>query len=125
MSILEPARWTTLSAYLDELLDIPDADRPGWLDALARQHPAVAADLRSLIDEHRALDEERFLEGAPVMPPIQPTLIGETFGAYTIVASLGHGGMGSVWRAERSDGRFDREVAIKLLNPVIVGRGGQ
>jgi serine/threonine protein kinase len=40
-------------------------------------------------------------------------LPGTQLGAYEIVAPLGAGGMGEVYRA--LDGRLDREVAIKVL----------
>ena len=33
--------------------------------------------------------------------------------------------MGSVWLAERSDGRFDRRVAVKALNIALIGKGGE
>jgi serine/threonine-protein kinase len=33
--------------------------------------------------------------------------------------------MGSVWLAERSDGRFDRRVAIKFLNLALIGKAGE
>ena len=31
--------------------------------------------------------------------------------------------MGSVWLAERVDGRFDRRVAVKFLSVALAGRG--
>jgi serine/threonine protein kinase/Tfp pilus assembly protein PilF len=37
-------------------------------------------------------------------------------GAYVIVRELGHGGMGTVFLAERADGQFEKQVAIKILN---------
>ena len=46
-------------------------------------------------------------------------------GAYTLMSRIGHGGMGSVWLAPRSDGRYEGQVAIKLLNAALVGRGGE
>ncbi|MEZ5512519.1 MAG: protein kinase [Steroidobacteraceae bacterium] len=40
---------------------------------------------------------------------------GEVFGPYSLLSPLGEGGGGSVWRAQRTDGRFDVQVAIKIL----------
>ncbi len=40
---------------------------------------------------------------------------GATLGPYTILAELGHGGMGVVYTAH--DPRLNRQVAIKVLPP--------
>ena len=40
---------------------------------------------------------------------------GQQFGPYTLTNHVGSGGMGAVWRAVRSDGQFEGDVAIKLL----------
>lgn len=42
-------------------------------------------------------------------------VIGRQFGSYRILALLAQGGMGRVYRAERIDGTFERNVAIKIL----------
>ena len=42
---------------------------------------------------------------------------GSTLGPYTIIAELGHGGMGVVYAAR--DSRLDRQVAIKVLPPTL------
>ncbi len=46
---------------------------------------------------------------------IENTLIGQTLNAYTIIREIGYGGMGAVYLAERSDGKFEQKVALKLL----------
>jgi eukaryotic-like serine/threonine-protein kinase len=43
-------------------------------------------------------------------------LTGLTLGAYSLVECIGKGGMGVVYRGVRSDGAFERTVAIKLIN---------
>ncbi|WP_395375950.1 tetratricopeptide repeat protein [Marinicella sp. W31] len=41
---------------------------------------------------------------------------GTRIGSYKIVKELGQGGMGSVYLAERADGDFEQQVAIKLIS---------
>jgi eukaryotic-like serine/threonine-protein kinase len=43
-------------------------------------------------------------------PPAPGTLVG----VYRLVEKIGEGGMGEVYRAERADGLFGREVALKV-----------
>ena len=107
--------WQDLSPYLDQLLEIPPAERPAWLDTLRQRDSVLADRLESLLREHSALAHERFLEGELEVPTDEPSLIGTTVGAYTIVAPIGEGGMGTVWLGERADGEIQRKVAIKFL----------
>ena len=43
-------------------------------------------------------------------------------GSYRLLSPLGQGGMGVVWLAERSDGRFERHAAIKFPSIALRGR---
>jgi len=124
MSTLTGERWRALSPYLDEALDLTAAERAPWLAKVGGEHPELAADLESLLAEHDAIDHERFLEGGAVVIP-HPSLAGLRVGAYTLISPLGSGGMGTVWLAERSDGRFTRRAAVKLLNSALIGRSGE
>jgi tetratricopeptide (TPR) repeat protein len=42
-------------------------------------------------------------------------LMGQTVGAYRLTGVIGHGGMGTVYRAVRADDQFEKTVAIKML----------
>lgn len=55
---------------------------------------------------------------------IEVGLAGRQVGAYTLVSHIGSGGMGSVWLAERSDGRFERRAAVKFLSLALAGSHG-
>jgi serine/threonine protein kinase len=125
MSTLSSEHWQLLSPCLDQALAITGGEREAWLVSLAEQNPALAAQLRALLDEHRALAEEGFLEqGAGALPGAHG-LAGQAIGPYTLISQIGQGGMASVWLAERNDGRFERRVAVKFLNIALVGRGGE
>jgi serine/threonine protein kinase/Flp pilus assembly protein TadD len=116
---LDRARWAALSPYLDEALDLPRDGRTVWLERLRSRDAALAGELEALLAEHDRVEEDGFLQQGP--PPLS-TLAGQTLGAYTLRAPIGHGGMGSVWLAERSDGRYEGTVAVKLLNASLIGQ---
>src|SRR5690554_1909337 len=114
MSALTRERWRILSPYLDEALEMRPEERAAWLARLRRNNPHLAADLESLLAEQDALARQHFLEGAIVDRPEAPSLVGLRIGAHTLVSPIGSGGMGTVWLAERTDGRFTRKAAVKL-----------
>jgi serine/threonine protein kinase/Tfp pilus assembly protein PilF len=125
MAKLSPDQWQALSPYLDEALAMTEKERSPWLSSLRSQNQDMAEQLEMLFREHRALSEEGFLGNSSVGLPRSPGLEGQTLGAYTLVSQIGHGGMGSVWLAQRSDGRFERQVAVKFLNIALMGKGGE
>ena len=48
---------------------------------------------------------------------------GEIIGAYRVLSTLGAGGMGEVFLAERADSQFEQKVAIKIVHAGMFGRG--
>jgi serine/threonine protein kinase len=122
MSAIDSHRWQRASPHLDRALELPPPEREACLAQLRAEDPAVAADVEALLAEHRLLSAEGFLD-APIQVMELP-LAGATLGAYTLVSPIGQGGMGSVWLAARSDGRFEGRAAVKLLNAALVGRAG-
>ena len=125
MSTIKPNQWQALSSYLDQALTLSGEELSAWLDGLRAENPELASQLETLLEEHRAAEKEGFLEKGPPLPSSGMGLAGQTIGAYRVLSLIGHGGMGTVWLAERSDGRFQRRAALKLLNIALVGRGGE
>jgi len=127
MPSLNPDRWRALSPYLDEALELPTADRAAWLASVGARDADLAADLRAMLVEQDLVHESGFMEGAALAPGLapMPSLEGQVLGAYRLVSPIGQGGMGSVWLAERCDGRFEGRAAVKLLNTALIGRAGE
>ena len=54
-------------------------------------------------------------EAAPGYPVAPSARLGQRLGAFALVREIGHGGMGTVYLADRADGQFDQRVAIKVV----------
>ena len=116
MSDPNPEWWQAVSPFLDQALDMSDDERAAWLATLRNDDPDLAARLEALLQEHHVLGQERFLEESPAVFQDRAAIAGSRVGAYTLLTSLGEGGMGTVWLAERSDGEFQHKVAVKFLD---------
>jgi eukaryotic-like serine/threonine-protein kinase len=113
---LTDTRWQNLSPLLDELLDLSNDQRALRLRELRTTHAQFAEQLSELLAIHDSMSEPRAVDMAVACPSPSGSLAGQTLGAYRLQSEIGCGGMGSVWLAERSDQRFERSVAVKLLN---------
>lgn len=120
-----PQRWQQISPYLDHALSLSGDERAAWLASLREQDPTLASDLERMLEHHRALSNDRFLEEQPFEFPGKALAAGETINTYKLRALLGEGGMSTVWLADRSDGQFEGKVAIKFLSAAMAGQIGQ
>jgi serine/threonine protein kinase len=113
------SRWPILSPLLDELLDLPPDARDARLAQLRIENKTLADDLQELLSRQDAMEAAAFLDQPALLGPHLQA--GQVVGAYTLERELGQGGMGTVWLARRTDGRFDGEVAIKFLTAGLPG----
>ena len=115
MSTLSPGQWQEISPYLDHALSLSEKERDCWLESFRLEKPELAQVLQQLLEEHRALSDEHFLERMPIRVADGVSVLDHKIGAYKLISLIGQGGMGTVWLAQRSDGRFERQVAVKFL----------
>jgi serine/threonine protein kinase len=118
--------WQQISTDLDEILDLDAGARQAWLEGLQTRDPDRAQRVRAYMLDLEKLENDNFLGTAlPCILSASTSLVGRRFGSYTVDRAIGQGGMGTVWLAHRSDGRFAGEVAIKLLNGALPAGGSE
>lgn len=113
-------QWQELDQLLDAALELNPAARRRFLDG-AGANPDLVREVESLL----ACEEnvEGFL-GTPALAFSSDFFddgdgpeerAGQTVGRYQIMREIGRGGMGAVFLAERSDGEFQQQVALKIV----------
>jgi serine/threonine protein kinase len=124
MTEMSTDEWRSLSEHLDQALDLPEDSRAAWLDALALKDPAMAQRIAHAFALRAQAGFSGFLSGPSSIVIDQDsaaTLTGRPIGPYVIETEIGRGGMGSVWRARRADGRYQGSVAIKFVHASWMG----
>jgi len=118
-------RWSSrgaqLEALLDEAFELDPEARERFLEAV---EPALREDLARLLKADATpspVDDgcAGLVEAAAALSgfgDVYSTIAaGQQIGAYRLLRLLGEGGSASVWLAERDDGRFSHQVAVKCL----------
>ncbi len=112
-----PARWQQIKGILADALERGDpADRARFVEQSCHGDPALQREVESFLA--RETDGlETIADGAGTVLRSLPGAanLGQRLGAYELVREVGRGGMGAVYLARRADGRFEQQVAVKLL----------
>ena len=110
--------WSDIEALFEAALEQPPGERAVWLSDHC-DDPERRARVERLLAAHERsggiLDEPLYPPADESEVPSPDAAEGRRIGPYRTVHLLGHGGMGSVYLAERADGQFDQQVALKLL----------
>ena len=122
-------RTRRVDAVLDAVLTREPTQWPALLDEACSGDPELRREVEALLA--RLDTAGRFLDSPP--GAIAAALVAESreseselaadsfagrrIGAYRVDRELGRGGMSRVFLAERADGEFEQQVALKLLRP--------
>ena len=119
-------RWDEIDTLFQEALDCPPGERAAFLDeacgdaALRREVEALldaSMEASAFLERPAGASAEALWEEAASAPP-PPALEGRRIGPYRLDEEIGRGGMAAVYRAERADGAYRQQVAVKLVPPV-------
>src|SRR4029077_13448019 len=116
---LSAAEMAVMSRLLDEALPLDLTGRQRWLESLPPEHAALVEALRYALlqirEETPGAEQFATLIGAgDKAGAVRGLQAGDRVGPYQLVRPPGAGGMAEVWLAQRADGAFKREVALKL-----------
>lgn len=132
---MSPERWQQIKQVFQAALELRAEERAAFVKRQVRGDIGMQAEVESLLCAHEeAADfiEQPILErndlfgafsaadktnGETRTPRTQAENLDDNrrIGAYRIVREIGRGGMGAVYLAERADGEFRQQVAIKLI----------
>ena len=113
-------QWQNIRKILERALELDRAECAAYLDEAC----AGDAELRREIDSLLAANDQAtrgFLAGQAIdqagdlLELGSDTLQGRRIGPYQVLEEIGHGGMGTVYRAVRADDQYQKQVAIKVV----------
>ena len=115
---MNPERWQQVRELLDRAITAPENERPALLESACGADAELRSEVESLLRSHLQAGTE-FLKkpaldvGIAVLD--EGVRVGRRVGVYRLIEKIGQGGMGDVYRAERADGQYDKQVAIKFV----------
>ncbi|MEE4173734.1 MAG: serine/threonine-protein kinase [Xanthomonadales bacterium] len=112
------ADWEELQALFEAAAQLEGEERAAYLDAVCGEDTVLREELEALLNadaEDTLSPPGGFSDGLKSATSFDDQLEGSQLGAYTLLERIGAGGMGTVFLAERSDGAFERRVAVKVV----------
>ncbi len=110
---MTPERWQEIKRLFEAALACTPDQRRSFLAEACDGDAGLHQDVESLLTSHDRPGQLSDVLGMRILAA------GSRLGPYEILAVLGAGGMGEVYKAR--DTRLDRIVAIKVVSPLVAG----
>ena len=124
---MQSKRWKQIESILDTALTLSGEKRTNFVKEACENDNELLDEVHEILEAIQESEKTNFLESiltdnnllveevSGSQESSINSIIGEKIGAFKITGQLGLGGMGAVYKAERVDGQFSQQVAIKLL----------
>lgn len=125
---MNPTRWAKISEIVETALEKDDTERSVYLTQICGADTALRQEIESLLSFENIGEADIFDKNQlkaflfDENDEITNSYIDKQIGKYKTVRLIGEGGMGAVFLAERTDGEFEQQVAIKLLKQGFVSK---
>lgn len=113
---MDASRWQRIESLFHAAIERPPDERSAFLQAACADDPTMVNEIQRLLDADDA--PHSLLEGRAIdaLDADSSTLTpGAKVGSYRVIRTIGSGGMGIVYLAERADGQFEQRVALKVI----------
>ena len=118
---MNETNWAEIERVFDAVMDVAPNRRQAMLDKLCGGNDTLRTAVQRLLDADR--DAGEFLQqpaaSASTADPDETAdyalARGDHIGVWAVVCPLGRGGMGEVYLADRSDGQYRQQAAVKRL----------
>lgn len=111
-----------MQSLYSEVLDVAPDQRESFLQRRTEGNTELYDSVKTLLrtETHPALNDLAINTFSDVFDRLQP---GDQIDRYQLVARIGEGGMGVVYKAQRADGVYTQTVALKLVKPGMDSEG--
>jgi serine/threonine protein kinase/tetratricopeptide (TPR) repeat protein len=118
--LISRARWQQIQSIFDEVIDVGPAEREARLEKSCGNDRELRRSVESLLKSDQKTEDPLLNAigdaAESLLEDHRDRLVGTRIGHYRVVSILGHGGMSTVYRAERDDAQYRQTVAIKVLH---------
>lgn len=117
-------RFQRVKQIFNELAELPPDERAARLDAACEGDEELRAELEALLAGLDLSDDtvRRVVGGAAsdALGDAPPSGAGRVYGPWKLTRLIARGGMGAVYLAERADGSYEQQAAVKLVNAALM-----